>query len=171
MERLIGRKKIEEIRNSLRVETFKLYPQNVTLENKEIGEVPNFRVKTLSEGKSTEKFIMNDEYIKDLLCENPLFLTFLSFTNEYCPVARFELIKDNDFVRDIFTASFGNISVSIHFKNHRITNMSTRDISNGKKSMETEVISFHNMLKDETVKASMEYEILDKALRKQYNIQ
>ena len=170
MERIIGRKKIEEIRDSLRKESFKLYPQKMN-DGKDsfIGEVPNFLVNIIHETKKSEKYIMNDEYIKDLLCENPLFLNFLTFINEYCPVSSFEMVRDSE-KKDVFSARFGNSTISIYFRDYRITSMSVKSISEGGKPFETEIMSFHNLLKNERIKGDIEYCILDYALRMQYNI-
>lgn len=167
MDRLIGRKKIEELQNSLMVEIFHL--QCYCHEKFETREVPNFKV--YNEKICKDKFIVSSEYLQLLLLKNKEFADFLIFINKVCPVAKFTLKQASE-ESSTFLVSFGNIKMIVPFFNEQIEIM---ELYNSKSKRYqtvpfTPFFNFYELLKAEGVKESIEYSILEFALREQYGI-
>ncbi len=160
MERLIGRKKIEEIRIS----------QKVLLTETEGSAimVPNFYFENIG-------CYMKDSlsFMEEIPFNNSL-LKLLTFFNEFCPSAHFEFQVGP--INKLLSIYFGNVYLEIlmpkDFRNKTSINVYVfdRHIKNTKFSGDLDKFDLTRFRKSDYFKESSEYQTLVKELQKQYKI-
>lgn len=154
MERIIGRKKIEEIRNSLRMPM-------VSIESF-VGsyDIPNFSF-YITKKNTSYKILENYKLIE--ISKTKQLLDILFLFNEFCPCVNFELKENEESNHHSIIAKFGNEELEIVLDE----TLKVKKILNANK---TNIHNLREYFKDTKVRNSIEYSILETALKKQYNI-
>ena len=154
MERIIGRKKIEEIRNSLRM-------QMTSISNC-MGSynIPDFEF-CIKEANSICK-ISKDHRLLNLI-KSKQFVDMLFLFNEFCPCVKFSLEQPKDYYHYFIQAEFGNEKLSLSYE---ILSDSVQ-IYNNKGDY---VSNLRDYFKEPLVRNNIEYSILEKSLKIQYGI-
>ncbi len=165
MERLIGRKKIEEIRKAQKVELVQITDS----ENPFIMEiVPNFYIENLG------CLIKDFAPITEEILHDEALVKLLNFFNEFCPAAHFEF--NSSPINKHLNVYFGNVYLEIRIpssykeKSELDVKLVNKRSSQLKFSGNLDKFDLNRFRKTNYFKENSEYAVLDKEIRNIYNI-